>query len=243
MERVQYIEKIRSNISVYGHHISIVSGGPEPRYAYTIGLTERYGLELILAGGIYYLSNDVYTIINGIAEQISKADLAELENRLFLIDLLGEFKLELVHPSWSGITMFGVGDFYNRDSTRAFQIIPDKFHLTLDVPRMSREWSEEMEPSWKWLKMDWDFNISPNVTVVTNLGALKGETITEVMRWENEEWEMFAGPGPDVKKEEIRIVPIGLLFGIDSSLISALNIEVNKGIWREGMGHEWQSWG
>lgn len=48
-------ELIRSNIARSGHHTNLISGGSAiPRYAYTIGLREALGAELILPGATYY---------------------------------------------------------------------------------------------------------------------------------------------------------------------------------------------
>ena len=107
---------------------------------------------------------------------------------------------------------------------------------------MSKRYNAKEEPIWQWLKYDWNYLAPKDSNVVTNLSALKGEPITEVMRWENDEWEMFAGPGPDVDKNDIRIVSLGIILGIDSSLESTLALEVGKGIWRDDEHSEWNNW-
>lgn len=239
MERKEFLTEIESNIEVFGHHISIVTGGSEPRYAYTIGLTKIHNIELILAGCAYYLKDDIYAIINRIIEQINSSE--DLEN-MFSINSLGNFKLQKVHSSWSKITLLGAIDYFNLNTLNAYQILPDENHYTLDIPDMSKEWNSDLESAWKWLKDDWKYEIPSNITVVTNLDALKGQPITEVMRWESEEWEMFAGAGPDVEQGQIRVVPIGLLFSIDNTLQTALNLDIGKGMWRKDKGSEWNDW-
>lgn len=240
MKRSDFLKEIKFNIETFGHHISIVSGGAEPRYAYTIGLAKTHNIELIIAGCAYYLKDDIHIIINKIAEQITCSE--DLE-KVFSIASLGNFKLQKVDTSWSNITMLGVVDYSNLDVLKnAYQIVPDKNHYTLDIPNMSKEWNGDLEPAWKWLRNDWEYNISSSTTVVTNLDALKGETITEVMRWESEEWEMFAGSGPDVEQEQVRVVPIGLLFSIDNTLQKSLSLDIGKGMWRKGKGSEWNDW-
>ncbi len=53
-ERKQALDRIRENIAREGHHIYLVSGGAAtPRFAYTIGVSESIGVELILAGAVF----------------------------------------------------------------------------------------------------------------------------------------------------------------------------------------------
>ena len=74
------------------------------------------------------------------------------------------------------------------------------------------------------------------------LKALQGEPITELMRWEKDEWEMFAGPGPEVQKEDTRVVSLGTILGIDNTLLPAVDLETGKGLWRTDRDSEWQNW-
>ena len=54
-QRERALEVIRENIACSGHHTYVVSaGGQTPRFAYTIGVSESIGVELILAGAIFY---------------------------------------------------------------------------------------------------------------------------------------------------------------------------------------------
>lgn len=240
MNRENILAKIKFNITKFGRHITFVSGGQEPRYAYTIGLFENHDLELIFAGGIFYLEKDVRDIINSIAAKIhERGDLTSS----FSLDAHGGFTLKKVHPSWSNAMMLGVYDYYNIKQFSAYQIVPESRNYTLDIPNMAQEWSSQEQPIWKWLKEDWTFNISKNGEVVTNLDALKGNPITEIMRWEEEMWEMFSGAGPEINQEDMRVVPIGVLLGIDKSLLPALELKVGKGMWREGASDIWNDWG
>jgi hypothetical protein len=62
------------------------------------------------------------------------------------------------------------------------------------------------------------------------------------MRWEEDEWELFSGPGPDIPKDELRVVPLGTLIASDSSLDRIVKLSVGTGLRREGMS-EWHPWG
>jgi hypothetical protein len=63
------------------------------------------------------------------------------------------------------------------------------------------------------------------------------------MRWEEDEWEMFAGSGPDVEKNDIRVVSLGTILGIDSTLLSAVDLKIGEGLWRTDRDSDWNEWG
>jgi hypothetical protein len=52
------LDRIRDNIARSGQHIYVVSGEEIPRFAYTIGITESVGVELILAGAVIYMYDE-----------------------------------------------------------------------------------------------------------------------------------------------------------------------------------------
>ena len=54
---------------------------------------------------------------------------------------------------------------------------------------------------------------------------------------------MFAGAGPDVTKDEMRVVPLGLLLATDPSLTPVVDLEIGRGLWRDGVGGDWNPWG
>ncbi|AOW20770.1 DUF4262 domain-containing protein [Urechidicola croceus] len=235
------LKEIESNINNYGHHITIVTEGLYPRFAYTIGALDKVNFEIIFAGGIFYSNKEVSKIINIIIEKLE-----EKKNWVSFkleIDILGVFTLSEVDSSWSKLLMLGAYDFYNKNEIPTLQIIPDINHYTFDIPKLKNNFNPSKEPVWKYLVDEWDYSVAKNVTVVTNLDALFGQPITEVMRWEEDEWEMFSGAGPDVEKEEIRIVPIGLLLGLDNSISQALKLDIGKGMWRDKSDMKWNKWG
>lgn len=240
-QREQFLNLIQANIDKYGYHLTIVNSSIEPRYAYTIGLTEVLGFELIFAGGIYYMKNDLYTIFAEIIKELKEK--SGVANKSITIGDLGSFSCSNVDQSWIKLTMLGVFDFYKQDQIDACQIFPSKEYYTLDIPNMSNEFSVPLNPVWQWLVREWDYHVPPDSTAITNLDALKGEVITEVMRWEKNEWEIFAGAGPDVLKEDKRVVSLGTLLAIDESLEPVVNLEIEKGMWRDKNDREWHPWG
>jgi hypothetical protein len=237
----QFLALIQSNVDKYGYHVTIVYSELEPRYAYTIGLTKIFGFELIFAGGCFFMEDQLFIIFDAIVKELRRE--MDVKNIGVAISNLGSFSLSKVDPSWSKIMMLGVFDYYKTTHIETFQIIPDSNHRTLDVPDMTQKWNTFSSPIWQWLALEWDYAVPKNSTVVTNLDALYGKAITEVMRWEKNEWEMFAGTGPDVEKIDIRVVSLGTLLGIDKSLYSALQLKVGKGLWRNSILSEWNQWG
>lgn len=231
---------IRLNIATSGHHIYMVAGGASPRFAYTIGISEATGYELIFAGGSYFHADDVTHIINKIAVCLKQED--DCKMMKIEIDDLGTFSLENVDPSWAKIIILGALDFYNIKELPALQIIPDKDHWTVDIPNMIQPWNVKSEPLWQWLDDGWVFPIPVNSTAITNLDALRGALVTEAVRWEKGQWELFAGSGLYVADEDIREVSLGTLLGADSSLCPVVNLGVGEGLWRDPDKREWHPW-
>ncbi|MBA9077096.1 DUF4262 domain-containing protein [Rufibacter quisquiliarum] len=240
IDRVDFFKIVQANIEKDEYHITIVNGIDLPRFAYTIGCKEIFGAEIIFAGGEYYSKDSVVTIIQQTVEELKKG----LGKQTFYIkiDSLGSFSLSEVDRSWSELVALGVFDYYNQSVINFLQILPDKEHNTIDVPNMSEKFDVGSQQIWQWLVREWDYPVPRNSTAVTNLKVLYGEKSTEVMRWETDEWEVFSGAGPDVPKEEIRIVPLGVLLGSDKSLEPVVHLEVGKGLWRDPIDLVWNQW-
>jgi hypothetical protein len=238
-ERKKALDTIRQNIAEYGFHTYGVTGGG-PHFAYTIGLSRSLGAELILAGAYFYSLDEAARIIKRIAAELRPE--TTRQNMNIALGTCGSFSLDEVHTSWVKELMLGVVDFYQKDDVKAFQIVPDSDHWTIDVPRLSEPWNPATEAIWHVYK-PWKYPIPAMSVGVTDLAALRGEPITEVMRWEEDEWELFAGAGPDVPEEERRIVPLGVLLAWDRSLQAIVDLQVGgPGLWREGSS-EWHPWG
>jgi hypothetical protein len=240
-KKQQFDELVQSNIDQYGYHVYIVGGSLQPRFAYTIGLTGLFNFELVFPGGAYYLKEDLLQIFDEIVKELKRSD--DTDTIRIMVDSLGLFSLLPVNSSWSKLMLLGVFDYYKKSDIRAYQVIPDLNHYTLDIPDMSKDWNPSSEPVWQWLTRKWDYNVPEHSTVATNINALLGETITEVMRCGNDEWEMFAGPGPEVEKKDMRVASLGTVLGIDKGLVAAIDLEIGKGLWREDADSDWNNWG
>ena len=235
MTNTEFLDIIRKNIDKNGYHVTLVNGGQNPNFSYSIGLAERFGFELIIAGGFKSIKDNEF-IFGHIYQKLQSGSTV---NSQFSLSDNDVFYLGTVDSSWCEKLMLGVYDYYSVDEITAYQIIP--VEKTLDTPLMSDAVNPN-DPVWKWLYMDWDIDSPKNSYVITDLNALKGKTITEVARWEDHVWEMFSGPGPDVEKEDIRLVPLGTILGIDTTLKPIVNLIVGQGLWRDNKDSSWQDW-
>lgn len=240
MNKEEWKNIINSNISKSGFHITVVSGKQVPRFAYTIGITEKFNFELVFGGGILYLKDDLVKIFHRIVEKVNSTNGGFFET----IDLkeLGTFSLVPVDDSWSKLLMLGVYDIYNIDKINAFQIIPDEAHFTLDVPDMTKTFSHSNTPVWKYLNSDWDLEIPESSQATTDLDFLKGKPITEIIRWEEDFWEMFHSDGREIPKEQRRVVGISTMLAIDHKILEALKLPLKKGLYRDKNETEWTFW-
>lgn len=238
-KRKAALEQIREHIARKGHHVYVILGVATPRFAYTIGVSESVGAELILAGASFYSNDEVVDILNDIAAQLKR----DREAARFEVAGYGSFTLRKAHSSWATTFMRGALDYYQVNEMPGLQLVPDEAHWTKDIPDLSVPWSLKTEPVWRWLYEPWPYPAPKKSVTATNLAALRGERITEVTRWEEDEWEMFAGAGPDVPKDEMRVVALGSLVAMDESLVPVVHLAISEGLWRDPEPKsEWHPW-
>ncbi|HVF03225.1 MAG TPA: DUF4262 domain-containing protein [Frankiaceae bacterium] len=242
-DRRAALARIRSSIESSGHYAYLVAGGPNPPFLYTIGLTETYGAEILIAGGGELAASDANPMIAGVVAELARAPRErwpELEIRA--VDKWGVATLSPVDATWSRLLLLGAYDYYDAAHIEAWQVVPDPEHRTLDVPRMDRPWRPDANPAWRWLAHQWEYEVPPSSMAMTNISALRGAVVTEVSRWEDDYWEMFAGPGPDVAEGDSRLVPLGTMLAIDPSLEVATTLPVSGGVRRDAEDRQWRAW-
>lgn len=242
MKKTSALDLIKENIKSYGYHVYVVAGGPLPRFLYTIGLTETVGFELIIAGASFYSSDELKIIIDLVAK---KADTHPASMDSKIVDsTLGSFTLQKTDDSWVAKLMLGALDFYRAKEISALQIVPDVEHWSIDTPDLSNPWAIDNAPIWRWLYEPWGYqSISDHSVAITNLRALRGGKVTEAAKWEEDQWELFAGSGPDTPCDEIRVVPLGVLMESDASLVKVGDLAVGHALWREEHEAKWHKWG
>ena len=239
--RAGALEAIRKNIASRGFHTYVITGAKVPNYTYTIGLSPALGSEIVLAGAYYYRLDELSGILNAIAEQL-RAPVSWETRRVELNSSWGAFSFRKIHPSWEPLLIGGALDFYQVKEVSAFQVLPDDVHWTIGIPNLSVQFSPKtVEAGWRWLKDEWPYSIPQNSVALTNLDALRGTRITEAARWEEDQWELFAGAGPDIPDHERRVVPLGMLLEADRSLSVVVNLKIGAGVRRDEVS-EWQPW-
>jgi len=199
------------------------------------------GAEVMFAGGMIYLARDVELIVSEAIRHLRLSGCSLAES--FRVERLGAFVMREVSECWVTKLALGALDYYEGRSIRMLQIVPDEQHYTIDVPDMRRALHDEELSAWHWLWKPWEFSVPENATATTNIDALKGAVITEAVRWGAAEWELFAGPGPEVEKADIRVVPIGTLLANDPTLTPVVSLDVGKALWRDQADLLWHVWG
>jgi hypothetical protein len=48
MTKKEFLDIIRKNIDKNGYHVTLVNGGQNPNFSYSIGISERFGFEWLL---------------------------------------------------------------------------------------------------------------------------------------------------------------------------------------------------
>jgi len=234
-QRAKALALIRENITRYGSHVYSILSGTSPGFTYTIGLRETVGAELVFAGGAFFYGQDVKRIVDQITRQVKQRHSFDL---IVPTDSLGVFHLRRVCAEWSRTLLLGARDYYDVDVVDAYQIVPDKERWTIDVPDLGKPWSFATEPVWRWHHEDWSLPIPPSSHAATDMSALRGARVIEAARWEDDYWELFARPGVEQTKEDMRIVPLQTLMAVDTSLHAIVELPVGKGLWRDAHG-EW----
>jgi hypothetical protein len=240
-KRQKALNQIQETIAKHGFHIYVVRSGGDPHFGYTIGLTESLGVELILAATYFYRLDDVSKVINGVVRELLPPvawDTVSTD-----ADPWGTFSFRQVDMSWATALMLGAFDYYRGKNIEAYQIVPDETHWTIDVPDLSQPWSSTQAPGWRWVKEEWKYPVPKTSVALTDLNTLRGGRITEVMRWEEDQWEIFSGSGPEIPESERRVVPLGILLEADNSLLPAVDLRVETGFWRDKGESEWHPWG
>lgn len=235
----KYIQLIDSNIKKCGYHIYAIKDlGPLPRFEYSIGLKKELGFELILAGALLYTDKEVKTILD---EIIVKLKENKSLNRVTVS--LGTFSLRNVDTTWIKELMLGALDYYDIDTIKTLQILPEEEYFTIDIPDLSKKYSPENEPVWKWLTEDWIYDIPSSSICAVDLDALRGKVIVEAVRWDDDYWEISSDESNELVEENSRFISLGIILESDSSNKIIGTLSINEGASRIGTSDKWEIWG
>jgi hypothetical protein len=185
LQKSDLLTRINLNIASNGYHLTVVTGGALPRFAYTIGCTTTVGAEFAFAGGEYYSQAQVEEIIAAIIAFAAKEP--DWQSLSISVGSSGSFSVKKADASWSERLLLGAFEYYNHAPLPVWQILPDGPYRTLDVPDMSHVFEVVSQPIWQWLVRQWEYPIPSDSMALTNLSVLFGEKATEVMRWEKDD--------------------------------------------------------
>jgi hypothetical protein len=156
---------------------------------------------------------------------------------------LGPIELREVDPSWvSSPVLRGLG----LGTAPALQIVAlDAGHQTIDVPDMRLRWPSSVGQSWALL--DPETPVVParhDCLVDINMAALLGAPVTEVIRWEDGDWQMAADEedGHETTDEDIRVVHMTVLVDADPSLAEVTDIQPGRSYRRKAADDRWVKW-
>lgn len=223
---------IAENIERYGYHAVVVAGGATPRWVYTIGLCETVGVELLFAGGVYYLKDEVLELV----EQVSKSSFNHAEcSQAQRIASLGVDVVK-VDAGWSERLLLGVHGYYGTMKP-ALQIVPQK-HRTIDTPRADLAFRPETAGGFRWLDEPWPYGIPPKSEAMVDIGIAFGHPAIYAARWEQDYWEIFSVPQSEIDREKARLMPLGTLLAVDPTLEDVAALSVGETSARAA-GHGW----
>jgi hypothetical protein len=117
-KRHKALNEIRETIAKHRFHTYVVTGGGDPHFGYTIGLTESLGVELILAGTYFYRLDDVHKVINGVVRTLSPP--VAWDTVAIDAEPWGTFSFRQVDMSWATALMLGAFDYYRGKSIEAY---------------------------------------------------------------------------------------------------------------------------
>lgn len=229
INRKEILKTIREKIEKYGWYQYCVIQSQAPRFCYTIGLSDKLGFELIFAGGYFYNNAEAMKIVDDCADFLLNAGFPENEFKF------KGFSLKKVRQEWTESLMLGAVDYYrDRDKfiLHARQIIPPPNRITLDIPNMSILPENNSNLAWKWWFHEWPYSVPEDSTVVTDIGYLQTGKALQIVRWEKNQWECFSEDPDNITKEDIRIIPLGVAIGLDSSLENIFEMEIEDSFLR-----------
>ena len=230
---MSYKEVITNNIKSHGWHIYVVQQGECPRYAYTIGLTNRVGFELVAPGLVLLEIDDLVLVINHLASFALSMEMGGVYEKCN-VPGVGYFSLKSADSSWGERLLIGAESYYNH-AVAGKQIFPEQHTYTVDTPDLELPFDASSQQAWRWLDEPWSLPIPPSSVVTTDVRALLGRRIVEASRWEDSLWEMFS-------EEDIRVVPFSVLLSADSTIEKTMSLRIGESLRRNIHADGKQDW-
>lgn len=205
MNKQDYIQLISNNIQRHGYHVYAITTNPkEFSYIYTIGLTEKFGFEMIMAGWIKLDVNSQSMIIKHIIENLTKEPKnfsQDYHGRHFILNniLLNQVEstllvgLEQVSNFWMEDLMIGALDYYQDRPITAFHVKPlqEDFWL-MTIPNMSNPIVDNNNsPLWQCYFNE-ERDVGEKCNFYVDECVLRGKPILEVINFDNINWQLLS---------------------------------------------------
>jgi hypothetical protein len=229
--RQRMLATIRQNIDRSGCHIYGIKADAAPGYLYTIGLSPRLGFELIFAGGTACDRRLLTRALNRFAETLTPGmDPYEVTLEM---EGLGPLALAWVDKSWRQEMLLGALDYYDVADIKALQIVPqDEEYLCFDIPNLYDPFVPEDDPAWRWKDTPCPFDLPSGAVVCCDWDLVLGYEPSEVMRVEEDVWQIFSGDPPE-NDSALHRLPLVLVLAFFDNLAPAIDLAVGKGLIRE----------
>lgn len=92
---------------------------------------------------------------------------------------------------------------------------------------MSLPVTDKANGAWKYLTEEWPYNVKEESECLLDIGAIKGEKIELVSRYEDDYWEMFADSDFEYDKESAKILPISVVIEKYPHMVPVLYMEID----------------
>lgn len=230
-----------ANIAKYGVQWIVVQRSELPRWAYSIGLTERGGPEVVIAGAVALSLDELREVLEAFASS-AESRLGKLPENL----TIQGWSIRSAHPSWVEGLLLGANRYYER-TVDAVQLVPPPERWTIDTPSLSAPWSPGTEPVWRWLADEepWTFSFKREAIAFADVAVLQGRRPARTAGlWEEDEWEVFSYSDDEranIDPADVRPIPLATLIAAFPDLAPLGGMVVGDALIREGAG-PWETW-
>lgn len=212
--------------------VNAVQQSTIPPYAYTVGLAQSAGCELICAGALRYNVQEIDSILRACAREMVRV--GPPRSTSVSVEGLGDFVIGHVHREW--LTELIPGQLRGAPTSTWYQVVPTCPDPTVDTPDLGMPRSAERDPAWRWLDHPWDLDAPNGSHLVTTLEVLSQRNPLTIFRWELDQWEALDRPAVEIDQDNARVVPLGVLAEIVEDWSPFLNLNVGEGLQLVG-GH------
>ncbi|GAA3801103.1 hypothetical protein [Nocardioides panacisoli] len=208
-------------------HVTYVKQGLVPQYAYTHDISGSSPFEFVCAG----VTGLVYRQVDDLLRYAYAQTPDNLASLGTFGDLDQQFTLNSVDQSWLSVLVPRT-----RQGAHYLQVVPRCVPNTVDTPDLSLARDRSRDVAWRWLDEPWAYDVPSGSSLVTTLAVMSGTPPISFYRWEPDQWEALDKSAADVVREDVRVLPIGVLPLISPHHDSIRGLRVGAGLKLTGQG-------